>query len=193
MNGVEGPAVSALQQGAESVEVRRGKSGAAGLARDAGSGGIDVLMTIPRAVLAISITFTLLLSACAAMPDAHDVAACRQVLEVQTAAWNRGDIDGFVDGYLRSPELVFAGADSLEVGFEAMVERYRRRYPDAAAMGHLTFGALEFRALGADTMLVSGAWGLEREAGPLGGQYALVMRKVGVGWRIVLDYTTSVP
>src|SRR5262245_27721375 len=91
-------------------------------------------------------------------------AACEALLRRQAEAWSRGDLDGFVDGYARSPDLVFATAEGVHVGFEAMVARYRARYPDAAAMGRLTFTELRFTDLSPTEVLATGGWRLERQA-----------------------------
>lgn len=39
--------------------------------------------------------------------SAAERAAVRAVLDAQAAAWNRGDLDGFMAGYWKSPALTF--------------------------------------------------------------------------------------
>ena len=39
-----------------------------------------------------------------------------RVMDDQTAAWNRGDIDGFMLGYWNSENLVFVSGDSVTRG-----------------------------------------------------------------------------
>ena len=43
-------------------------------------------------------------------------AAIRMVLETQTAAWNRGDLRAFMDGYWNSPDLIFYSGTSMTKG-----------------------------------------------------------------------------
>lgn len=150
-------------------------------------------MTFRRSTPKLLLALTLLLTGCVTAPQrgGSPVHAVRQVLETQALAWNRGDIDGFVRGYWRSPQLVFISPDGVELGYDDMVARYRRRYPDAAAMGRLSFGGIGVWPLGDDHALVRGTWHLERESDELSGHFALVMRKFPSGWLIVSDYTTS--
>lgn len=124
------------------------------------------------------------------MPTA--VAAVRALLDAQAAAWNRGDIEGFMAGYWKSERTTFAGAKGVFRGWQALLERYRRDYPDRAAMGTLTFSDLEITVLAPDAALALGRWHLERASGPVGGVFSLVLRKLPEGWRIVHDHTSTV-
>src|SRR5271169_1828796 len=69
--------------------------------------------------------------------------ALQELLSRQAGAWNRGDIDGFMQGYWRSEELTFSGSSGVSRGWQAVSDRYHRTYPDRAAMGHLEFSKLE--------------------------------------------------
>ena len=124
-------------------------------------------------------------------PGSSAFEACRDVLETQAEAWNRGDLDAFADGYQRSAELVFAGVSGITTGWEDMVSRYRTAYPDREAMGRLTFSDLDFEEMGPDVVNVRGAWRLFRSADEPHGRFLLVMRKFESGWKIVLDFSTS--
>jgi uncharacterized GH25 family protein len=119
--------------------------------------------------------------------------AVRDLLEAQVVAWNRGDIDGFMEGYWRSEQLTFAGANGVTRGWQAVLERYRRNYPDRSAMGRLRFSNLEVTELSSDAVLVLGRWRLEREQDAPGGTFTLVARRLPAteGWRIVHDHTSA--
>lgn len=119
-------------------------------------------------------------------------AALRALLDVQSAAWNRGDIEGFMAGYWKSEMTTFAGANGVFRGWQAVLERYHRNYPDRAAMGTLTFSDLEITILAPDAALVLGHWHIERASGPVGGIFSLVVRKLPEGWRIIHDHTSAV-
>ncbi|MEJ0049277.1 MAG: hypothetical protein WDN04_26590 [Rhodospirillales bacterium] len=71
-------------------------------------------------------------------PEA-EASAIRSVLIAQAAAWNRGDIDAFMQGYRKSDELRFASGDTVTYGWQQTRDRYLQRYPDRAAMGTLIF------------------------------------------------------
>jgi len=128
-------------------------------------------------------------------PETHDAdrAAINAVLKAQQAAWNRGDVDAFLVGYWQSPELTFSGSNGVSRGWDGVLARYKKNYPDRAAMGELNFSDLEFRFLGSDAALVLGKWHLKREtAGDIGGVFTLVWQKFPDGWKIIHDHTSVV-
>jgi ketosteroid isomerase-like protein len=114
------------------------------------------------------------------------------LLTAQQAAWNRGDIDGFMSGYWRSEETTFSGTSGVTRGWQAVVERYHRNYPDRATMGHLDFSEIEVTPLGNDAALILGKWHLDRASGLIGGVFTLVARRFPEGWRIIHDHTSAV-
>jgi uncharacterized protein (TIGR02246 family) len=124
---------------------------------------------------------------------APDSAAITAALNAQVAAWNRGDVDAFLEGYWRSPEVSFGGATGFTKGWDSVRDHYKMSYTDRAAMGTLDFSRLEFRFLGPDAALVLGYWHLKREKGDVGGVFSLVWQRFPEGWRIVHDHTSQVP
>lgn len=119
-------------------------------------------------------------------------AVITRVLLEQQAAWNRGDVDAFLDGYWHSPKLTFLGSSGISRGWDGVRSRYRRTYPDRAAMGKLDFSGLEFRFLGPDVALVLGHWHLARKSGDVGGVFSLVWQRGPAGWKIIHDHTSAV-
>ena len=130
-----------------------------------------------------------------APPDKNQVdrAAITSVLTAQQSAWNRGDVDAFLQGYWRSPELTFSGTGGIARGWDGVLARYKEHYPDRSAMGKLEFSGLEFRSLSPDAALVLGHWHLERQKGDVGGVFTLVFERFPEGWRIIHDHTSEVP
>jgi len=114
------------------------------------------------------------------------------VLDSQVAAWNSGNLDGFMQGYWNSPKTTFAGSSGVKRGWQAVLERYRHDYPDRQAMGKLEFSKLEITLLSPDAALVLGEWRLERAHHLPGGVFTLVFRKFPEGWRIIHDHTSLV-
>src|SRR4051812_525968 len=74
-------------------------------------------------------------------PDAQvSAAAIQKVLDKQEQDWNKGDLDAFLEGYWASPTVVFQSGGERNVGFDAMRDRYRKRYKaEGRAMGRLAF------------------------------------------------------
>lgn len=122
-----------------------------------------------------------------------DRAAITAVLSVQQDAWNHSDVDKFLEGYWRSPDLTFSGTSGIARGWDAVLARYKKNYPDQAALGHLEFSELEFRFLGKDAALVLGHWHLARAQGDIGGVFSLVWQRFPEGWKIIHDHTSAVP
>ena len=114
------------------------------------------------------------------------------VLQAQADAWNRGDIDAFMEGYAHTPDLRFASGGTVTRGWQETLDRYRHRYPDRAAMGTLTFSGLETTVLSADAAVVFGHWKLRTAKGEPGGLFTLLLRCTdAAGWRVVADHTSS--
>jgi uncharacterized protein (TIGR02246 family) len=137
------------------------------------------------------------LSASAAGVDANTPAtmAVRRVLAVQNEAWNRGDLEAFMQGYWKSEEIRFAGGDSFRYGWAATLKSYQKGYPDAAAMGKLDFDPVEVRELSPDMVYVFGKWHLTRmneapEKAPHGLFTLIVERKDGA-WVITRDHSSA--
>ena len=118
--------------------------------------------------------------------------AVRTVLDDQATAWNRGDLEGFMQGYWRSPKLTFSSGSDVTRGWDATLERYKKRYrSEGAEMGKLTFSNLEIEPLGPDAALVRGHWQLIRTKDKPGGIFTLIFRKFPEGWRIIHDHTSG--
>lgn len=118
-------------------------------------------------------------------------AAIRAILDHQDAAWNTGDIDGFMQGYWQSPELRFASGGTVIRGYAPTLERYKARYSSRAEMGMLDTSELEIVMLAPDAAIVHGRWKLTRENDAPGGLFTLVLRQIEGEWKIISDTTTS--
>ena len=122
-----------------------------------------------------------------AAPEA--TAEIRAVLNAQAAAWNRGDIDGYMDGYVRSDKLEFVSAGKITRGWQTVRDRYHRKYDSRAKMGTLTFSDIKVMSLNANNSVVTGRWSLRRKTDRPHGSFALIFRRTPAGWRIVHDQT----
>ena len=114
-----------------------------------------------------------------------------QVLANQQEAWNKGDLKGFMAGYLRSSELTFYSGGEVHKGWDAVLERYQKRYQaEGKEMGKLTFRDVEIDVLGVDGAVVRGRWELKLSSEMPSGLFTLIVRKTPEGWRIVHDHTS---
>lgn len=123
--------------------------------------------------------------------SAESVAAVRAVLEAQAAAWNRGDIAGYMDGYERAETTTFISGDTITRGWQTVHDRYRKSYDTREKMGTLAFDELEIKLLSQFYAAASGRWQLTRAGDQPHGRFTLIFRRTNVGWRIVHDITTS--
>ncbi len=114
----------------------------------------------------------------------------RAVMAAQVAAWNRGDIDGFMEGYARSDATEFVSGDKITRGWRTVRDRYRKKYDSHEKMGRLTFSEIKVTPLGADAAIVHGRWQLIRQTDKPHGIFTLLFRRTPAGWRIVHDHTS---
>jgi uncharacterized protein (TIGR02246 family) len=127
--------------------------------------------------------------------DTAATSAVRKVLAVQQDAWDRGDIDSFMQGYAKSDDVRFASGDKFKYGWQATLDSYRKGYPDSAAMGKLDFELVEVRELGPAAVYVFGKWHLTRVNEPEDkaphGLFTLIVERKGGTWVITRDHTSS--
>src|SRR5687768_7326077 len=138
-----------------------------------------------------NVLFFFLLSACLSA-DAQSGAEgdIRRLLQTQTEAWNRGDVEGFMQTYWKSDSLLFIGKSGVVRGWERTLNNYRKGYPDTAAMGKLAFDIIEVRKLSRKRYFVVGRWMLQRTAGDLSGHYTLLLERKRGRWLIVADHSS---
>ena len=132
--------------------------------------------------------------ACAAPEQTStSVAEIQSVLTAQQDAWNRGDIDAFMNGYARSASTVFVSQDEVSRGWETVRDRYRVKYSDRTKMGTLSFSEIEVTMLSPDAAVVLGRWRLKRTSDEPHGRFTLIFKRLPEGWRIVHDHTSAAP
>lgn len=122
--------------------------------------------------------------------DEKAKAAIKKVMDDQTAAWNRGDIEGFMQGYWNSPEMMFVSGDNMTKGWQPTLDRYKKSYDTREKMGVLSFSELEITLTGKDSAVVFGRFTLVREKDKPTGLFTLNFRKFKDGWKIILDHTS---
>ena len=119
-----------------------------------------------------------------------DEQAIRKILNEQTLAWNRGDIDEFMKGYWNNDSLMFIGKSGVTYGYQNTLMNYKKNYRNADEMGTLLFNLLKVQRLSPEYYFVVGKWNLKRNAGDVGGHYNLIFRKIKGEWKIVADHSS---
>lgn len=143
-----------------------------------------------RATIFIFLLALLTMSVSAQTQNAKAQTAIRKVMEDQAAAWNRGDVAGFMQGYWKSDQMVFVSGTNVARGWQAALDRYKKNYDSKAKMGTLTFSDLEITVLSKDSAVVLGSWALQRDKDSPGGKFTLIFRKFKDGWKIIHDHTS---
>jgi len=122
--------------------------------------------------------------------SANDEISIRQVLNQQLVAWNRGDIQTFMQGYWQNDSVMFIGKSGINWGWKKTLDHYKTAYPDTTAMGKLTYEIVLVKQLSSEYYYVVGRWMLSRRIGDLGGYYDLLFRKINGRWLIVADHSS---
>lgn len=144
----------------------------------------------------MKIVFTLLTalalvpSLFAQAPKEKDKAAILAIMDRQEKCWNNGDLECFMNGYWESEDLKFIGKNGITYGWQATLDRYRKGYPDKAAMGKLTFTILHTDAISKKSVMVVGKWHLQRADDAPEGHFSLIWRKIDGEWVIVADHSS---
>src|SRR5258706_8248518 len=131
-----------------------------------------------------------LLFSVAAFSQEKDELSIRKLMDEQTKAWNRGDIEGFMKGYWENDSLMFVGKSGITYGWTNTLNNYKKGYPDTAAMGKLSFNIISVKKLSKEYYYVIGEWHLQRSIGDLGGHYTLLFKKVNGRWVIIADHSS---
>jgi uncharacterized protein (TIGR02246 family) len=114
----------------------------------------------------------------------------RALLQLQTEAWNKGDLEGFMQTYWKNDSLMFIGKTGVTRGWRSTLDNYKKGYPDKEAMGQLSFDIIEVKPLSKDYFFVVGKWMLHRTRDDLSGHYTLLLRKIKGQWKIIADHSS---
>ncbi len=110
-------------------------------------------------------------------------------MAAQVEAWNQGDIEKFMMHYWPSESLQFIGTNGPTYGWRPTIERYKKAYPDKAAMGKLRFDIFDINRRSKKVITLLGKYTLERENDAPSGYFLLVWQKIKGQWLIVADHT----
>ena len=130
------------------------------------------------------------LGACTHHAPTNELTAIQEVMDRQADDWNAGDLEGFMQGYWRSDSLRFVSTNGITYGWQATLDRYRQRYPDAATRGALRFEVVSTELLSDASAFMVGRFFLTRpQKGDTSGYFTLLWRKIDGKWVIVVDHT----
>jgi len=124
--------------------------------------------------------------------DKNDILS---VLKTQETKWNEGDIQGYMEGYLHSDSLQFITKKGVTYGWNHTLEKYKKSYPDKAAMGYLQFDVIDIGAICENKAIMNGKWTLTTSASNdiknvIIGYFTLIWQKINGRWYIIIDHTS---
>src|SRR6185437_15854527 len=117
----------------------------------------------------------------------------KHVLISQVEAWNHGNLENFMEGYWRSPDLTFFSGATVTRGWKPTLARYQQRYQSSGnQMGHLEFQDLDIDLLSRRSAVVTGRWRLTMPDGKTPhGLFTLIFMRMPEGGKIVHDHTSA--
>lgn len=104
--------------------------------------------------------------------------------------WSEGNIEAFMESYIKSDSLVFVGSRGLTYGWQQTLENYKKGYPTNEHMGQLSFDLIEFKQLASDIFFVIGKYNLKRTVGDANGYFSILLKKIGGKWKIIADHSS---
>jgi ketosteroid isomerase-like protein len=119
----------------------------------------------------------------------QDETAIRSAMNEQLTAWNKGNIDAFMQTYWQNDSLLFV-SNPPTYGWKTTLEHYKKGYPDTATMGKLSFNLLQLKQLSPEYYFVMGEWHLKRTVGDVGGYFTLLFKKISGKWLIIVDHSS---
>lgn len=120
----------------------------------------------------------------------QSIKSIQTIFQQQQKAWNRGDLEGFMEGYWVSDSLLFIGSRGLTYGWQATLDNYKKSYPDKTSMGKLTFTIVSIELLSKKDAFVIGKWHLQRKKDAPRGHFTLLWKKIKGKWVIVTDHSS---
>ena len=151
------------------------------------------LISLIKSCLLIGFLFLASLQGEAQTPKAFNSADQQKILKVledQRVAWNKSDMEEYMQGYWKSDSLVFVGKSGPEYGWQNILDNYKKAYPDKKAMGFLTFDIREIRVLNKENAFVVGAWHLKMDTDEQRGYFTLLLEKINGQWKVVADHSS---
>ncbi len=138
----------------------------------------------------ILIAILFLTNSVAVSAQSKAISEIKALLAKQNAAWNKGDIGGFMEGYWNNDSMMFIGKSGIKYGWKNTLDNYKKGYPDTASMGKLKFELIEFKKLSTENYFVVGKWFLTRTIGNIDGVFTLVIKKIKNKWLIIADHSS---
>jgi uncharacterized protein (TIGR02246 family) len=146
-----------------------------------------------KPIFILPLAISLLCGACTqtrkpAYDSKADKDAIRSVLATEQIAWNNADLEAFMEGFWKSDSLLFMSPGGVAHGWQETLENYKRRYPDRAAMGTLSYEILQVDLLSRGVFLVAGRYHITLSNGTADGSFSVIFKKKDGKWVAIYDH-----
>ncbi|MCK0132344.1 DUF4440 domain-containing protein [Flavobacteriaceae bacterium F08102] len=119
-----------------------------------------------------------------------DIQGITNMLMQQTKDWSAGDLEAFMNGYIKSDKLYFVGRSGLTSGWAKTLANYKKGYPTTDHTGTLKFDLEKFEPLAPNVYLVIGQFHLKRKVGDADGWFSLILKRIDGEWKIIADHSS---
>ncbi|MCK4762521.1 MAG: DUF3225 domain-containing protein [Candidatus Aminicenantes bacterium] len=128
---------------------------------------------------------------CGTVPGAAGTKAeIESFMKKQVDAWNKGDLEGFMECYWKSEKMTFqSGSGKRLHGWKQLLNMYKTNY-SGENRGTLDFVDLEINVVTADVVYVLGRWKVTLKDSVKQGLFTLLWQKLPEGWRIINDHSS---
>ncbi|EDM45133.1 hypothetical protein SCB49_03394 [unidentified eubacterium SCB49] len=117
----------------------------------------------------------------------EDKTAILKVMRDQEIAWSKNDLEGFMQGYIKSDSLKFYGKSGLTKGWQKTLDNYKKGYPTKEHSGTLTFKVNDISPIESGSYWVMGEYFLSRTVGDANGVFMIIFKNINGEWKIVAD------
>jgi hypothetical protein len=117
----------------------------------------------------------------------EDKSAILKVMNDQEIAWSNNNLEGFMNGYLKSDSLKFYGKSGLTKGWQQTLNNYKKGYPNKDYSGTLNFEIVDISPIENQSYWVMGSYFLSRNVGEAEGVFMIIFKKIEGEWKIVAD------
>jgi hypothetical protein len=126
----------------------------------------------------------------AAEPDAQRV---YEILLKMLDRWNAHDVEGHLEVYWKSPELLVVIDSEQFNGWQQLHDSYVNGYPDRGTMGFIEPGRIQVRLLKPDLALALTWWIINFPGSKqkVIGNTTMNLQKFGDGWKIVASHSST--
>ena len=125
-----------------------------------------------------------------ALNPAEATATAVAFLSASSDAWNRGDLEAFVDDYARDSTTTFVAGGRVQYGWDWIHGNYARWWDLESERDSLQFEDVAARSLGSDYLLTTARFVLFRsDSVTASGPFTLVMKRIEGKWKIIHDQT----